>query len=89
MALAKMMRRRSVQPCDSSPVCVLKKGAQIASRASGLRWKLRKMFSIRITDASTMIPKSTAPTESKLADCPVATRMMMLKNRAEGCSSRR
>src|SRR5260370_17035323 len=34
------------------------------------RWKLRKMFSTRITAASTMIPKSTAPRESRLADSP-------------------
>ena len=42
------------------------------------------MFSTRITDASTMMPKSTAPTESRLADSPISTRIMMLKNRANG-----
>ncbi len=31
-----------------------------------------------------MIPKSTAPTDSRLADSPTSTRIMMLKNSANG-----
>ncbi len=37
-------------------------------KSLALMW--RKMFSTMITDESTMIPKSTAPIDSKLADCP-------------------
>ena len=31
-----------------------------------------------------MMPKSTAPTDSKLADSPESTKMMTLKNKATG-----
>ncbi len=39
-------------------------------RSAGLAWKFRKMFSTRITAESTMMPKSTAPTDSRLASSP-------------------
>ena len=42
------------------------------------------MFSIRITAESTMMPKSTAPTESRLASCPISTMTMTAKNSANG-----
>ena len=46
--------------------------------------QLRKMFSTRITAESTMMPKSTAPIDSRLASSPCSTSMMMLKNSANG-----
>ena len=55
-----------------------------AWRCSGLAWKLRNTFSTRITAESTMMPKSTAPTDNRLASSPISTRMMMLKNSANG-----
>ncbi len=42
------------------------------------------MFSTRITAESTMMPKSTAPTDSRLASSPWQTSMMMVKNSANG-----
>ena len=42
------------------------------------------MFSTRITAESTMMPKSTAPTDNRFASSPSSTRMMMLKNSAKG-----
>ncbi len=42
------------------------------------------MFSTMITVASTMSPKSIAPTDSRLADSPRANRMMMAKKSANG-----
>src|SRR5712664_3514463 len=42
------------------------------------------MFSTRITHASTMMPRSTAPTDSKFAESPSETRMMTVKNNANG-----
>ena len=39
--------------------------------SSGSRWKFRKIFSTRITAESTMMPKSTAPTDSRLALSPL------------------
>jgi hypothetical protein len=42
------------------------------------------MFSTRITAESTMIPKSTAPRESRLALSPKSTSRMMAKNNANG-----
>ena len=36
----------------------------------GCAWKLRNMFSTKITAESTMMPKSTAPTDSRLASSP-------------------
>ena len=51
---------------------------------SGLPWQLRNTFSTRITAESTMMPKSTAPSDNRLASSPSITRMMMLKNSANG-----
>ena len=42
------------------------------------------MFSTMITVASTISPKSIAPTDSRLADSPRNTMMMMAKARAKG-----
>ena len=42
------------------------------------------MFSTMITVASTISPKSIAPTDSRLADSPRSTRMMTAKNSANG-----
>ena len=42
------------------------------------------MFSTMITVASTISPKSMAPTESRLAESPRMTRMPMAKNSAKG-----
>ncbi|GJD80865.1 hypothetical protein NBEOAGPD_4108 [Methylobacterium gregans] len=44
----------------------------------------RKIASTMITVPSTMSPKSSAPTESRFADSPRATRMMTAKNSAKG-----
>jgi hypothetical protein len=38
----------------------------------------------QVTAESTMIPKSIAPTDRRFASSPSSTRMMMLKNRANG-----
>ncbi len=46
------------------------------------RW--RKMFSTMITVASTMMPKSIAPIDSRLANSPVKTRITTAKSRAKG-----
>ena len=46
--------------------------------------RCRKMFSTIITVASTTRPKSIAPTESKFADSPRSTRIVIAKNRAKG-----
>lgn len=42
------------------------------------------MFSTMITVASTMMPKSIAPMDSRLADSPLSTRMTTAKSRAKG-----
>ena len=44
----------------------------------------RKIASTMITVASTIRPKSIAPTDSRLADSPRNTRMMTAKNSANG-----
>ena len=44
----------------------------------------RKIASTMITVASTISPKSIAPTDSRLADSPRSTRMMTAKNSANG-----
>ena len=44
----------------------------------------RKIASTMITVASTIRPKSIAPTDSRLADSPRSTRMMTAKNSANG-----
>src|SRR5262245_16775027 len=46
--------------------------------------RCRKMFSTMMTLASTMRPKSMAPTDRRLADSPRITRMPMAKKRAKG-----
>ena len=46
------------------------------------RW--RKMFSIMITVESITMPKSTAPSEMRLAGVPVITRPMMATRSASG-----
>src|SRR6516162_3576909 len=62
------------------------KGAGVA--AAPLRGapsaRCRKMFSTMMTLASTMRPKSIAPTDSRLADSPRMTRMPIAKKRAKG-----
>ena len=47
----------------------------------------RKMFSIMMIVESTTIPKSTAPNDSRLADCPVATSAMIATVSASGMFS--
>jgi hypothetical protein len=42
------------------------------------------MFSTMITVASTTSPKSIAPTESKFADSPRSTMIVIAKNSANG-----
>src|ERR1700742_5095978 len=42
------------------------------------------MFSIMMTAESTMMPKSTAPSDNRMASSPRSTRMMMAKNSAKG-----
>ena len=42
------------------------------------------MFSTMITVASTMMPKSMAPIDSKFADSPLSTRMTTANSRAKG-----
>ena len=81
------MRRRVVQPSLGmvrAPSGPLDMALSMDARIGTCRWKLRKTFSTRITAASTMMPKSTAPSDSKLADSPVSTSIMMLKNSANG-----
>ena len=48
------------------------------------RARLRKMLSIMITDESTTMPKSTAPSEMRLACVPVDTMPKNAKSRASG-----
>ena len=86
-ALMKIRRRRWVQPMAGSvsmPCGPVAMSRSACTRSRGGRWKLRKMFSTRITAESTMMPKSTAPSDSRLADSPVSTSIMMLKNSANG-----
>ena len=81
------MRSRLVQPLDGlvrAPSGPLAMSRSMAARMATGRWKLRNTFSTRITAASTMMPKSTAPSDSRLADSPVITSSMMLKNSANG-----
>ena len=42
------------------------------------------MFSTMITVASTMMPKSMAPIDSRLADSPLSTRMTTANSSAKG-----
>src|SRR4051812_29775361 len=51
--------------------------------------RCRKMFSTMITVVSTTGPKSIAPTDSKFADSPRNTKIVIAKNRAKGISLRR
>lgn len=44
----------------------------------------RKIFSIMMMDESTIIPKSTAPSDKRFADWPVLTSPMMATMRASG-----
>ncbi len=44
----------------------------------------RKMFSTMITVASTMMPKSIAPIDSRLADSPFSTRIITANRSAKG-----
>ena len=74
--------RRSVS--DRRPSCPRPDARSSVCRSSGRAWKFRYMFSTRITAESTMMPKSTAPTDSRFASSPRSTRMMMLKNNANG-----
>ena len=46
--------------------------------------QMAEIFSTMITVASTIRPKSMAPTDSKLADSPRKVMMMMAKNMANG-----
>ncbi len=54
--------------------------------ASGGPWpdSRRKIASTMMTVPSTMRPKSSAPTDRRLADSPRTTRMMTAKNSAKG-----
>ena len=46
--------------------------------------RLRKMFSTMMTVASTIRPKSMAPTDRRFADSPRSVMIRMAKNRAKG-----
>ncbi len=53
-------------------------------RASAVSLRCLKMFSTMMTEASTINPKSIAPTESRLADSPRRTIKAMAKVSANG-----
>ena len=55
-------------------------GCRDGSRSA--RW--RKMFSTMITVASTMMPKSIAPIDSRFADSPFSTRITTANSSAKG-----
>ena len=56
--------------------------ARTVCAVASARW--RKMFSTMITVASTMMPKSIAPIDSRFADSPLSTRMTTANSSAKG-----
>ena len=52
--------------------------------SSSFACRFRNMFSTIITAESTMMPKSTAPTDNRFASSPCSTIMMTVKNSAKG-----
>ena len=58
-------RARSIS-CEASAIRSIR--GRLRSDPCAVMW--RKMFSTMITELSTMIPKSTAPIDSRLADFP-------------------
>ena len=54
----------------------------VSAGSSCARW--RKMFSTMMTVASTIMPRSIAPTDSRLADSPRITVMITARNSATG-----
>jgi hypothetical protein len=79
--LAKIMRNRSVHPGAAAGG-----GYSVKTRrcSVSLDWRLRKMFSTKITQESTMMPKSTAPIDKRFADSPMRYRIVMLNSSANG-----
>jgi hypothetical protein len=57
--------------------------SETSRRTACARW--RKMFSTMMTVASTMMPRSIAPIDSRLADSPRKT--VMMRNNAAGIAS--
>src|SRR5215813_10678825 len=68
--------------CEFSPQA--ERGRASAPLRGAPSARCRKMFSTIMTLASTMRPKSIAPTDSRLADSPRMTRMPIAKKRAKG-----
>ena len=72
-------RARSIS-CDASMI----RSISGRDRSAFCAVMCRKMFSTMITELSTMIPKSTAPIDSRLADLPCTYSTVTENSRASG-----
>ena len=75
---------RGRQIVASLPVSPSGAGGSAARSACRPRPRWRKMFSTMMTVASTMMPKSMAPIDSRLADSPLSTSITTANREREG-----